>query len=208
MLYNFCMKLPSIAKFMDMKDPRDQLGPSKVGEMDRNNLPTKEIFLAWEKEMPADSKKVFNSGFVRAATIIGILLGVLFLFMKEFALILVVGSIILFFSSLDKMTFSKVRYEVSNHGILIGDDLYFWDRLRRYYFSPRGVSDEVIVIDTVLGIPGKIYLPFDSENKPKIMEIFNRYLNYLEEEPKTVFDNAYNKIINMFGVEEVPQEKK
>jgi len=176
--------------------------------MDRNNLPTKEIFLAWEKEMPADSKKVFNSGFVRAATIIGILLGVLFLFMKEFALILVVGSIILFFSSLDKMTFSKVRYEVSNHGILIGDDLYFWDRLRRYYFSPRGVSDEVIVIDTVLGIPGKIYLPFDSENKPKIMEIFNRYLNYLEEEPKTVFDNAYNKIINMFGVEEIPQEKK
>lgn len=208
MLYNFCMKLPSIANFMGIKDPRDSLGPSKVGEMDRNNLPTKEILLVWEKEMPADSKKVFNSSFVRAVTIIGILLGVLFLFMREFALILVVGSLILFFSSLDKMTFSKVRYEVSNHGILIGDDLYFWDVLRRYYFSPRGVSDEVVVVDTVLGIPGRIYLPFNPEDKSKIMEIFNNYLNYLEEEPKTVFDNAYDKVINMFGVEEVPQDKK
>jgi hypothetical protein len=202
------MKLPSIANFMGIKDPRDSLGPSKVGEMDRNNLPTKEILLVWEKEMPADSKKVFNSSFVRAVTIIGILLGVLFLFMREFALILVVGSLILFFSSLDKMTFSKVRYEVSNHGILIGDDLYFWDVLRRYYFSPRGVSDEVVVVDTVLGIPGRIYLPFNPEDKSKIMEIFNNYLNYLEEEPKTVFDNAYDKVINMFGVEEVPQDKK
>ena len=208
MLYNFCMKLPSIANFMGIKDPRDSLGPSKVGEMDRNNLPTKEILLVWEKEMPADSKKVFNSSFVRAVTIIGILLGVLFLFMREFALILVVGSLILFFSSLDKMTFSKVRYEVSNHGILIGDDLYFWDVLRRYYFSPRGVSDEVVVVDTVLGIPGRIYLPFNPEDKSKIMEIFDNYLNYLEEEPKTVFDNAYDKVINMFGVEEVPQDKK
>jgi len=190
-----------------MKDPRDQLGPSKTGEIDRNNLPTKEILLVWEKEMPADSKKVFNSGFVRAATIIGILLGILFLFMKEFALILVVGSIILFLSSLDKMSFSKVRYEVSNHGISIGDDLYFWDVLRRYYFSPRGVSDEVIVVDTVLGIPGKIYLPFNKGDRTKIMEIFDRYLNYLEEEPKTVFDKAYNKVIGMFGVEDVPQDK-
>jgi hypothetical protein len=202
------MKLPSLAKFMDMKDPRDRLGPPKAGEINRDNLPTKEMFLVWEKAMPEDSKKVFNSGFVRAVTIIGILLGILFLFMQEFALILVVGSIILFLSSLDKMSFSKVRYEVSNHGILVGDDLYFWDVLRRYYFAPRGVSDEVIVVDTVLGIPGKIYLPFNKEDKSKIMEIFDKYLNYLEEEPKTVFDNAYDKVVGMLGVEEVPQDKK
>ena len=44
------MKLPSLAKFMDMKDPRDRLGPPKAGEINRDNLPTKEMFLVWEKQ--------------------------------------------------------------------------------------------------------------------------------------------------------------
>lgn len=192
------MKLPSISKFLDIRDPRDSLGPSKVEDMDRENLPPKEVYFSWEKTFSPEDKKFFSKRFSRAFLIIGIFVGLLLLVMQEFFVILIVGSLIFVIQAMMKMSPENIKYEVSNHGVMIGDDLYYWDKLRRFFFVVRENSEN-IAIDTIIGFPGRIFLSFDEQDKEKITEVLNRYLHFLEVEPKTFLDNTYDRVIRKFS---------
>lgn len=188
------MKLPNIKDFLDIRSPSSDLGPSKVPEIDKEDLGPKEVFMTWEKTLSPGDKTVINKRFSRPIVIIGIFVGLLLLVMQEYALILVIGSLIFFIQALPKMLPEDVKYEVSNHGIMIGDTLYYWGKLRRFFFIKKeGV--EVLAIDTVMGFPGRIYVHFDAKNKEKIKELLNKYLHYLEEEPTTVLDKAYDGVV-------------
>lgn len=195
------MKLPSITKFLDIKDPRDSLGSPKVDKIDRENLPPKEVYISWEQTLSVDSKKVINQRYYRPLLIIGIFVGLLLLIMQEFFVILIIGSVIFFVQAVMKMSPENVKYELNNHGILIGDRLYYWDTLVRYYFIFRE-SVEVLAVDTTLGFPGRIYISFNPSDKEKIKEIMEKYLHYLESEPKTFLDNAYDRVAKKFGTDE------
>jgi hypothetical protein len=195
------MKLPSITKFLDIKDPRDSLGSPKVDKIDRENLPPKEVYMSWEQTLSVDSKKVINQRYYRPLLIIGIFVGLLLLIMQEFFVILIIGSVIFFVQAVMKMSPENVKYELNNHGVLIGDHLYYWDTLVRYYFIFRE-SVEVLAVDTTLGFPGRIYISFNPSDKEKIKEIMEKYLHYLESEPKTFLDNAYDRVAKKFGTDE------
>lgn len=204
-MYNFIMKIPSITKFLDIKDPRDQMGSPKVEDIDRENLPPKEVFLTWDYTVSAENKKWVSKRFYRPFLIIGIFVGLLLLIMQEFFVILIIGSIIFFIQAVMKMSPENVKYEINNHGILIGDDLYYWDKLRRYFFISRD-GNEVLSVDTTLGFPGRIYMYFNSVDKEKIRGVLDKYLHFLENEPRTFLDNAYDKVTTKFSVDDDDDE--
>jgi hypothetical protein len=133
--------------------------------------------------------------------IIGIFIGLLLLIMQEFVLLVVIGSLIFFFQALKKMLPESIKFEISNHGVMIGDNLYYWGKLRRYFFINRE-GREVLAIDTVLGFPGRIYVHFDPSDKDKIKAILDRYIHFMETEPRTFLDDAYDKILGKFNYEE------
>ena len=152
-------------------------------------------------------KKGIGKKYTRSFTIIGIFVGLLLLIMQEFFVILIIGSLIFFIQAMLKMNPEPVKYEISNHGILVGDSMYYWSKLVRFFFMKRE-DYEVVAIDTTLGFPGRIFIPFDAKDKEKIKEILLRYLYFLEAEPKTFFDNAYDRIARRFSLEDEDVEEK
>ncbi len=199
------MKIPSITKFLDIENPRDRLGPPKVEEIDRENLPPKEVFLTWDYTVSAENKKWINKRLYRPILIIGIVVGLLLLIMKEFFVMLMIGSIIFFMQALQKMNPENVKYEINNHGILVGDSVYYWNKLRRYFFISRD-GNEVLSIDTVLGFPGRIFIYFNSVDKEKIKGILDRYLHFLDAEPRTFLDDAYEKVTKKFSSDDEDED--
>lgn len=193
------MKLPRIGEFLDIKSREDSLEPAKVPEFDYQRV-SKEVYLSWEA-LPSHEVKGVSKRFIRAFTIIGIFVGLLLLIMQEFFVILIIGSLIFVTQAMMKLTPESIKYELSSHGLKVGDNLYYWDHLRRFFFVLReGV--EVVGIDTTLGFPGRLFVSFDSVNKEKIKEILIKYLHFLEEEPRTFFDNAYDRVVKKFSLED------
>ena len=201
LLYNLDMKLPSFSEFMNFKSREDYLGPAKIEPIDKEVLPPKEIFFSWEKEISIEDRKVISKRFTNALILIGVFVGLLLLAMQQFFVLLVVASMIVFAQSLRKVSPEKVKYEISNHGVTIDDSIYYWDNLRRFFFLKKENS-EILVIDTVVNFPGRIYLSIDINDKDKIKLLLEKYLHYLDAEPRTFLDNAYDKVINKFSVDE------
>lgn len=195
------IKIPSFSEFMDFRSREDYLGSAKVDSMDKESLPVKEIFFSWEKEVSVEDRKVISKRFNNAFTLIGVFVGLLLLAMQQFFVLLIVGSLVFFVQSLRRVSAGRVKYEISNHGVMVEDSIYYWDKLRRFFFLNKENS-EVLVIDTVVGFPGRIYLSIDSSDKEKIKILLEKYLHYLDTEPRTFFDNAYDKVVNKFSVDE------
>jgi len=194
------MKLPSFSKFMDIKSREDYLGPAKIENLDPENLPVKEIFLAWEKEVTVEEKVAVSKRYSRSLITISIVVGLILLVMQQFFVLLVIASIAFFVISLKKVSPEVVKYEISNHGIMIDDTMYYWNKLRRFFFLQRE-NTEVLAIDTTIGFPGRIYLSFNPEDKEKIKEILEKYTHYLESEPRTFFDDAYDTVVSKISLE-------
>jgi len=168
------MKLPSFTKFMDIKSREDYLGPAKIENLDPENLPVKEIYLAWQKEVSVEEKISVSKRYSRSLITISIVVGLILLIMQQFFVLLILGSIAFFVISLKKVSSENVKYELSNHGIMIDDSMYYWDKLRRFFFLPKG-GTEILVVDTTIGFPGRIYLSFNPEDRDKIKEILEKY---------------------------------
>ena len=185
---------------MDIKSREDYLGPAKIENLDPENLPVKEIFLAWEKEVTVEEKVAVSKRYSRSLITISIVVGLILLVMQQFFVLLVIASIAFFVISLKKVSPEVVKYEISNHGIMIDDTMYYWNKLRRFFFLQRE-NTEVLAIDTTIGFPGRIYLSFNPEDKEKIKEILEKYTHYLESEPRTFFDDAYDTVVSKISLE-------
>ncbi|MFZ2664181.1 MAG: hypothetical protein WAX66_02365 [Patescibacteria group bacterium] len=193
------MKLPKVTELLDIKGKEESLEPAKVPDFDYQKIP-KEVYLSWEV-IATHEVKGLSKRFIRAFTIIGIFIGLLLLIMQEFFVILIVGSLIFVTQAMMKLTPEATKYELSSHGLKIGDNLYYWDHLRRFFFILRE-GTEVIAVDTTLGFPGRLFISFNKENKEQIKGILIKYLHFLEEEPRTFFDNAYDRVIKKFSIED------
>jgi len=185
---------------MDIKSREDYLGPAKIENLDPENLPVKEIFLAWEKEVTVEEKVAVSKRYSRSLITISIVVGLILLVMQQFFVLLVIASIAFFVISLKKVSPEVVKYEISNHGIMIDDTMYYWNKLRRFFFLQRE-NTEVLAVDTTIGFPGRIYLSFNPEDKEKIKEILEKYTHYLESEPRTFFDDAYDTVVSKISLE-------
>jgi len=185
---------------MDIKSREDYLGPAKIENLDPENLPAKEIYLAWQKEVTVEEKISVSKRYSRSLITISIVVGLILLIMQQFFILLILGSIAFFIISLKKVTPENVKYELSNHGIMIDESMYYWDKLRRFFFLSKG-KNEILVVDTTVGFPGRIYLSFNPEDRYKIKEILENYTHYLESEPRTFFDNAYDKVVGKISME-------
>jgi hypothetical protein len=195
------MEFPSIKKILDIRDRSETLGPPKIPEIKKESLGPKQVYISWESKIFSSEKSFIGKKFSRPVILIGALVGLLFLVMQEFVLIIMVGSIIFFLQAYSKMGPENVKYEISNHGIMVGDSLYYWDKLRRYFFLVRE-DTEMIGIDTVLGFPGRLFINFEKQDREKIKEFLDKYLHYIESEPRTFLDNTYDRIASKFSTDE------
>ena len=137
----------------------------------------------------------------RTLTVIGIFIGLLALMMQSYFFILVVVSIIVLQKALRQTPPEKVHYEISTHGIKFEDALYKWQDLENYFIKEVNKL-KVAVVSTKNPIPGRLYLTYIVKDEDKLIESLGKYLIYLEEEPKTYLDKAYDYVMDKINLGE------
>lgn len=181
--------------------------PSEKGEqpkratpqdIDVSKLEKKKIFLTWEAQSRPQHKDM-GDRITRSFTIIGIVLALILVILKEFFLILVIVSLIFVGHVLSKVPPEKVKYSISNHGIMIGEDQYYWQQFFRFFFTEsEGLL--VLAVDSLKGNPPRLFITINSADKEKIKAILSEHLDFVEEEPKTVFNRSYESILEKFNL--------
>jgi len=200
-MYNLFMKIkfPEFSSVFIKREEKETV--NKISDFDVEKLDTKKVFLSWETLGRAEKSGDIGIKFTRTFTTIGIFVGLVLVAMQEFFLILAVGSVIFIVQALAKASPENVRYELSNHGLLIDETLYYWNQLKKYFFIKREGA-EALAIDTTLGFPGRIFISFNQENKGEIRRILDQRLFFLEKEPKTFLDTTYEKVLDKFNIQD------
>jgi hypothetical protein len=194
------MNLPQISDFLGITNSRAKQQQQVPAQPAPEALGEKQILLEWEALSRSEVKETSRK-FTRTFTVIGVIVALLLILMQEFFLILIVISVLFVTHALSNTPAEKIKYQVSNHGVQVVEHLYYWSELKQFFFITKE-DVQVLAIDTRLGLPGRLFLTIYPQDKDNLKEIFSNHLVYLEKEPKTFFDTAYDTILQRFSFQE------
>jgi hypothetical protein len=192
------MKLLDITNMLGVTNVLpSKVRPEKVEDtetpkvMQEPKEPRKKLF-AW-KALSRPVSKGLDQKKIRTLILIGIFISLFLLALQEFFLILGVLSLIFVSYWINQIPPEEMEYEITNQGIKYGGLFYAWEELKYFYLTRQGDLD-VAIIDLVRGVPGRLFFTINKGDVSKVTEILKEYVNYLEEEPKTFVDKAYDSM--------------
>lgn len=172
-----------------------QAKPQPVQEQpfDPSELAPKETYFSWQS-IGRSTHVAGNPRLTRSFLVIGVIVALFLVILQEYLLILVVASFIFVSQILSKTPPEMQRYELSSHGVSIGDEIYYWHQLQRFFFfNQNGVSSAAI--DLKNGFPSRLFLSINEGDQEKIKEILKQKLHFLEAgAPETFLDRAYKSV--------------
>ena len=200
------MKFSDISDFMGFTDSRKNkpIEPESK-KFDRDDIGPKKILLTWEATPRVVSREIPEK-LKKTAIIVGVVVGLLFLAMQENFLILVVISLFVLSYALSKNPIGEQKYELSTHGLSIAGRMYYWDEMEKFFFTADS-NTSILSIDLKEGLARRLFIAFHAKDKPKLVDILNGHIQYLEEAPLTVLDKTYNKILDKFDLEDEKSKK-
>ncbi len=163
-------------------EPEDGFLPAPVTVVKE---PIKTLF-AWQA-LSRPHKQYSREVYTTAASII-FLLCVILIFLKEFMLIVAILAFGFLFYALSSVVPEEIEYKITNRGLAIMDKKYPWEQLGRYWIEKKW-AHQVLYIENYLGLPLRLMLVINPEDKDKIIQLLDRYL--LKERPeKTYMEKA------------------
>lgn len=145
-------------------------------------------------------KKGLDQKKLRTLIIIGIMVSLLLVAMQQFFMILAVLSLIFVVYMLGQVPPEEMTYEINTQGVKYGNLMYYWEELK-YFFPITENNHEVLAIDLVNGIPGRLFFTVTKENKKKVTDLLKDYVNYLDEAPKSFIDKAYDSMTEKIALD-------
>lgn len=170
----------------------------KIQESPEETEPRKTLY-KWSAASRAHLKNM-NPKKMKTLMIIGIAICVLLVAMQEFFLIFGILSVIFVSYMLGQAPMEEVTYEITNHGVRYDTMFYPWSTMR-YFFVTTEVGTETVAIDMLNTLPARLYLTLNTGDKRKVSELLENYVNYLQEEPKTFVDKAYDSVMDKLDLE-------
>lgn len=191
------MNLTFLTNYLGITNIQNKPTPEQpIEQFDPQKLPPKEVYFVWQSPGRPE-KKGFNKRMARTMVVIGVVIALLLAIMGEFWLILVIGSLIFISFVLSNTPPESAAYEISNHGIKFDETMYYWHKLKNYYFyTTQGV--EMLAVGTVDTFPGRLFITINPADHEKINGILSTQLSFIQEPPKTVMDKAYDSVIDKF----------
>jgi len=151
------------------------------------DLGPKNTYMTWHapdrEEFSINNKTLFRTFIVITAFFI-----VLFISMEEYALIMLIASIVFVFYALKKAPIKKIEHEINSHGITYAGQEFNWDKLESFYFK----NDNLVCVDTYLSYPRRLFIIIEPDKKKEITENFKKHIKLIEEPPKTYLDKIYD----------------
>ncbi|MFZ2152721.1 MAG: hypothetical protein WAV41_01535 [Microgenomates group bacterium] len=127
------------------------------------------------------------------AVAILVLVAVIFIFIKEFFLVIALGSLLFLFYVLSTVPPENIKYKITNRGVYFGEAHYYWDTLEKFWFQ-KNLSTEMIHFGTILKFPRTVSLVIKAADKEKLQEIVVKLIPLVENPP-----NSVDKITNWFS---------
>lgn len=157
------------------------------------------VLFEWEAPERAFQKK--DRDFWVTAIAILILVSVILVFIKEFFLVIALGSVLFLYYGLSTVPPGIVKNKLTNRGVYFGELRYLWSDLAKFWFK-KNLSNQVLFIETWLRFPRQISLVVNLEDQEKIKDIIIKRIPLLENSPTFV-----DKLTKWFG-ERLPLESK
>jgi len=190
------MNFSTLSSMLGIRKDTETLNDKNNPKFDPDKLGPKKVYVSWESHIrPTSNQK--NTKFSRTMIVIGIFIGLLLVLMQEYALILLIASLVFVNEAIKKSAPQLVKHEISSHGFSYAGQLYYWHQLRRFFFS----SDDMLCIDTYAVLPGRLFVLYSSKDKKQIKEALENHINYLEDAPKTSIEKAYESVIGKLNLD-------
>jgi hypothetical protein len=140
--------------------------------------------------------------FVQLGAYIFLVVAILLALMQDFALILMIGGVVVFYYILTKKyAGSDILCQLNTYGLVYGGRTYYWGTLRRFFFSKRG-SEELLMVDLLNELVSRLLITFPADKRGEIEKILKEHVMFLEIEPKSGFDKSVDSLMNKLNFEE------
>ena len=189
-MYNKNVQLADITNFLGITTAKVNTPPAPL-----EASVEKKVLYTWKSFV--NTQKTLNKKKIKTGLVIGVVITLLLAAMQEFWLIIVIASMAFVSYLLSTKPGQDVLHEISNQGLSFAGQFYSWADLRYFFFLNRN-GEDVLCVDTVGTLPGRLYFGLNAGDKEKVREILVKYLNCLEEEPKTAIDKLFEAISGRF----------
>ena len=191
------MNISTVTNFLGITNTKQQPAYAAPTPPEALEKEPKKVLFAWEAT-PKGAKTISKKT-ARALIIIGVIVALVFAVMQEFLLIIALASLVFIKYILTAAPQETIKYEISNHGVTVAGQFYGWYALKYFFFTRKdGVT--TLCADTKEALPGRLYLTLNGNNSDEMRPVLEQYLAYLEAEPKTFIDKAYDSITGKFAI--------
>jgi len=153
----------------------------------KNTDERKELF-SWKVNVP---QSTLPKRYKSAILIIGTLFLIYLLLNRDLVLVVLILSLVFLYNILFSNVESTYEYKIYSNGIDYFNTFYSWDKFRFFFFF---TDKNVIGIDTVDVVPGRIYVYFNPEDREKIENILSVKLDKALVVPKNYLDKMVDKV--------------
>jgi len=165
-------------------------------ELKEKNL---EVLFDWEAE-GRTFKKRDKEFFINIGVLI-FAISLIFLFFKEFILILTLWVIFASFYFFSTVEPQKVRHRITNKGAEFAGYEYKWEDLTSFYFGTKNDQD-ILFLNTKKALPGQIYFILNNQvNVDEMYAFLSGKLEFIEKPLSTWFDQMVEKFTDKFSLE-------
>ena len=184
-----------------MKDDAKQ---TKILAREFEDLNEERVLIEWIA--PERAFKTREKDFWITAVSILVLVAVIFIFIKEFFLVVALGSLLFLYYVLSTVPPANINYKITNRGIYFGESHYYWDTLEKFWLKPS-LSTEMIHFGTILRFPRTVSLVIKAADKDKIKDMVVKRLPYVESSPNFV-DKLTEWVAKRLPLEDRPSTAK
>ena len=144
------------------------------------DLNEEKVLFEWESSERPFKRR--NKEFWITAIIILTLVSIIFLFIKEFFLVIALFSVLFLYYVLATIPPRTILNKITNRGVYYGDLRYEWTLLRRFWFG-KSLDSKMIYFETHLRFPRQLAMVIADKDFDKIKEVTVRRIPLLEESP-------------------------
>ncbi len=148
-----------------------------------DNLNEEKVLFEWEAAERSFKRR--DRDFWITAISILVLVSVILIFVKEFFLIVALGSALFLFYVLAVVPPEKIKNKITNRAVYFGEAVYDWPLLRRFWFE-KSLNSQMVSIETNLRFPQQISLVISPKDQAKIQKILIKKMPLIENSPTFV----------------------
>ena len=190
-----CFIIKCMADMEDVKKTAMENDVEKIME----DINDEKVLFEWEAPERAYQKR--DRDFWITAVAILVLVSVILIFVKEYFLVVALGSVLFLYYGLATVPPNRIKNKITNRGICFGELRYVWDDLENFHFK-TSLSNDQILFGTMLRFPRQVAMVIDTVDKEKLKSIVVKKIPYVETPPRFI-----DKLTKWFA-DRLPLEKR